>query len=78
MWEFEICLHSVEEVRQFVSFATVQSFSITVGKGSRWVNGKSFIGMFSLDYSQPLKVRVQCEREAFEVFRDAAARFWAK
>ena len=75
MQEFSIEIHSFQEVRDFVSLATVQPFRVLVGNDRRRVNGKSFMGMFSLDYSEPLQVRVDCQGEDFLQFRQAAHRF---
>lgn len=77
MWEFNIAIHSFEEVRKFVSLATVQPFSILVGGGNRWVNGKSFIGMFSLDFRRLLTVSIRCSEDDFNTFRSSAAQFGA-
>ena len=42
------------------------------------VNGKSFMGMFSLDYSQPVHVRAQCSDEEFNHFRTVVDRYVVK
>ncbi len=76
--EFSIEIHSFQQVRDFVSLATVQPFRVLVGNDRRRVNGKSFMGMFSLDYSEPLMVRVDCQDEAFQQFRQAAEAFAVK
>ena len=78
MKQFDIELHSFADVHAFVDVATVQPFRILVGNDRRRVNGKSFMGMFSLDYSEPLKVRVDCKEDQFYQFRQAAARFVEK
>jgi len=77
MWEFHISIRSFADVREFVEVATVQPFAVTVGNGNHWVNGKSFIGMFSLDYHQPLTVSFSCSQTEYESFRTAAAKFVA-
>ena len=78
MQEFSIELHSFQKVKDFVALATVQPFSVLVGNGTRRVNGKSFMGMFTLDYTQPLSVRVNCDGEEFSQFAQAAARLAAE
>lgn len=75
MWEFDIAIRSFADVRDFVSLATVQPFQVLVGNGNRSVNGKSFIGMFTLDYTRPLTVSIRCTQEEYENFRSSAARF---
>ena len=75
--EFNIAIHSISDVRDFVEIATVQPFQVTVGNGNQAVNGKSFIGMFSLNFRNPLTVSAECSDEEFRTFRDAVAQLWA-
>lgn len=77
MREFNIVIRSFAEVRRFVALAMVQPFPVTVGSGNRWVNGKSFIGMFSLDFRRPLIVRLSCTEAEFRTFFAAASEFAA-
>ena len=76
--EFMISIQSFQDVQEFVSIATVQPFRIVVGNSRYLVNAKSFMGMFSLDYSEPLQVRMRCTQEEFDHFREAADRFVVK
>lgn len=69
MREFHIVIRSFQEVKAFVSLAMVQPFEVLVGNERQSVNGKSFIGMFSLDYQSPVKVRVKCSEEEYNRFR---------
>ena len=73
MYQFHITVNSFRQIRDFVSLAMVQPFEVLVGNGSRQVSGKSFIGMFCLDYKRPLQVSVKCSEEEFGKFRQAAA-----
>ena len=75
--EFSIEIHSFQDVRDFVSLATVQPFHVLVGNDRRRVNGKSFMGMFSLDLATPVQVRADCSEEECTGFKLAAARFLA-
>ena len=77
MREFNICVRSFQQVQDFVSLAMVQPFEVLVGNEKQQVNGKSFIGMFSLDYKRPLRVIVQCTEEEFGKFKKEVARFLA-
>ncbi len=72
MHQFDICVRSFRHIQDFVSLAMVQPFEVLVGNERQQVNGKSFIGMFSLDHSRPLQVRVRCSEEQFGHFRQAA------
>lgn len=75
MKQFDIALHSFEDVQSFVELATVQPFRIVVGNDRTRVNAKSFMGMFSLDLSAPVQVRADCSEEQCRQFQEAAARF---
>ena len=77
MKHFDITLHSFEDVQSFVELATVQPFRIVVGNDRARVNAKSFMGMFSLDFSTPVQVRADCTEEQCERFKEAAERFLA-
>jgi hypothetical protein len=75
--QFDITLHSFEDVQDFVEIATVQPFRILVGNRQALVNAKSFMGMFSVDYTQPVHVRADCTDEENRAFQNAVARFLA-
>ena len=77
MKQFDIELHSFEDVQDFVEVATVQPFRVVVGNDRTLVNAKSFMGMFSLDFSEPVHVRADCTEEECGRFQQAAARFLA-
>lgn len=63
----------VNDVREFVSLATVQGFPIFVEDGKQSVDAKSFMEMFTLDFSAPLHLRV--DEEHRESFCSAAEKF---
>ena len=75
MKQFDIHLHSFEDIQDFVELATVQPFRIVVGNDRTRVNAKSFMGMFSLDLTAPVQVRADCTDEQCAGFKLAAARF---
>lgn len=77
MWEFNISIHSFKQVQDFVTLAAEKAFDITVGNEYQSINGKDLMGMFSLDYSRPLQVKMHCSEEAFLKFRQEAAAFLA-
>ena len=78
MQEFHISLHSFQEVQEFISLATVQPFPVLVGNDVQQVNGKSFIGMVSLDYSRPLLVQADCDLQQLHSFRNEVSKFLAE
>ena len=73
MQEFNISMGSFRQIRAFVALATAQPFDVFVGNDRQQVNGKNFIGMFSLDYTKPVKVRVACGPEDMLRFQQEAA-----
>ena len=75
--EFNIFIRSFQKVQAFVSLAMVQPFEVLVGNEQKRINGKSFMGMFSLDYKDAVRVSVKCSEEEFLRFRQDAARFLA-
>ena len=74
MKEFEIRIRSVQDVLSFVDMATSRPFAVQVGNETHRVNGKSFMEMFCLNFSRPLKATMDCTEEEFQQFlRDADA-----
>ena len=78
MQKFHISLHSFQDVQEFITLATVQPFAISVGNDAQQVNGKSFIGMVSLDFSRPLLVQAECDGNAWQCFRNVVKKFLAE
>ena len=73
MHQFHISIRSFRQVQDFVSLAMVQPFEVLVGNEKQMVNGKSFMGMFTLDYKRPLRVCVKCTDEEFGKFQKETA-----
>ena len=74
MREFDIVLRSLRQVQDFVRLAMVQPFDVQVGNDWQNINGKDLMGMFSLDYTHPLKVTVRCTEEEFSAFQSKAVK----
>ena len=77
MKHFSLSIHSRQEVQDFVRLAMAQPFDIIVGNDHQQVNGKNFMGMFSLDFRNPVEVQVNCDEEAFEAFRQKTNQLFA-
>jgi len=75
MREFEIRLRSVQEVREFVDLATSKPFTVLVCDDHHQVNGKSFMEMFSLNFSNRLRVQSEGYDWEFEQFLAETKRF---
>ena len=78
MPEFYVSLSSIEDVRQFVNAATRCPCEVDVLSGRYVVDGKSIMGLFSLDLSQPVKVEVRGAEEEREAFFRSLAPFAAE
>ncbi len=79
MKEFEIRLRSVQDVQGFVALSTTRAFTVLVGNDEHHlVNGKSFMEMFSLDFTRPLTAAAECSEEEFCQFCVEATRFLVK
>ena len=78
MQKFNIRIRSFQEVQEFINLATVQPFPVLVGNDVQQVNGKSFIGMVSLDHTRPLLVQADCDMPAVERFRSTVHKFLAE
>lgn len=74
MAEFYVTIRSMEQVQQFVSCATVQPFEVYAGNEHQWINAKDLMGMFSLDYSRPLRISAECADTELERFRSEVQR----
>ena len=77
MREFRIRLRSVQEVQEFVDLATTKPFTVLVCDDFRQVNGKSFMEMFCLNFSNRLRVLSEGYDWEFEQFVRDAQRFLA-
>jgi hypothetical protein len=68
MKEFEIQISSLQDVVTFVNLATQRPFDVLVGNVFHKVNGKSFMEMFCLNFSRPLKASMICTEEEYQQF----------
>ena len=68
-----VVLKSVEEVKEFVHLANEYPEDIDLVSGRYQVNGKSIMGIFSLDLGAPLQLQVYGDKP--EDFLAAAAKF---
>ena len=69
---FSISLTTFEQVKTFVALASRQPFDIRVGNDRQCINGKDLMGIFSLDFSRPLRVQADCSAAEAAAFRKDA------
>lgn len=56
-----IRLQSADDVRELVSIISVCGFDVELVSGRSTVDGKSIMGIFSLDFSQPIQLRAYAD-----------------
>lgn len=68
METFKVRMHTIEDVRQFVTEANAQMSDIDVISGRYIVDAKSLLGLFSLDLMKPVEILVhgtEADRDRF-------------
>ena len=68
MEPFKVKLHTIEDVRHFVTESNAQMSDIDVISGRYIVDAKSLLGLFSLDLTKPVEILVhgtEADRERF-------------
>ena len=73
--EFQVLLTSVADVKDFVDAAAGCPSEIDVCAKRYVVNGKSIMGLFSVDLSAPVTVAVHGQGPGEEAFRERVSRF---
>ena len=76
--EFQVLLTSVADVKDFVDAAAACPAEVDVLSGRYVVNGKSIMGLFSIDMSAPITVVVHGDGEGERQFRSNVESFIAK
>lgn len=71
MTEFYVSLHSINDVKQFVTSASMMRVDVDVISGRYTVDAKSILGLCSLDLEKPVLVRVYGENADGQSFRSA-------
>ena len=61
MKSYEIYLKSIVDVKNFVNIVNMYDFDIDLESGRYIVDAKSIMGIFSLDLSKPIIMRVYTE-----------------
>lgn len=74
MTEFYVSLHSINDVREFVSAASLSPVDIDVISGRYTIDAKSIMGLFSLSLNEPVMVRVYGSDTDGQNFRSTITR----
>lgn len=78
MYKVNIQLSTVERVKDFVTAISDFDFGVDLVSGRYCVNGKSIMGIFSLDLSRPIALEAEVPEETVEPFKKAIATFVTK
>ena len=65
MIERKITLSTINDVKNFVNVVTFCDFSIDLSSGRYTVDGKSIMGIFSLDLSKPITLLAYTDAPEF-------------
>ena len=78
MLEFEMRLGSVQDVQDFVDIASTRPFAITVRDERNKISADSFMELFCLDFTRPLRVVCDCSQQELDQLRWDLDRFVVK
>lgn len=67
MTRYKIMLHSVQDVKDFVHLANRFPFDFDLLSGRYVVDGKSIVGIFSLDLGRPIDLLVYTDSPSLEL-----------
>ena len=77
MQEFWIRLGSVQDVQEFVSLAATRTYPVVVRDSHNKINADSFMELFCLDFTHPLRVVCECSEEELHWLKQDLHRFLA-
>ena len=78
MTTFPIQLTSVSDIKAFVDAANRLDCDVDVICGRYLVDGKSIMGLFSIDLSEPIQVQVRGSQAQADIFMGAIQKFLVK
>ena len=74
----KVLLNSVDKVKNFVKISTSLEPDIDLVSGRYLIDAKSIMGIFSLDLSKPIELKIHLEEnEGLKTVEDAFAAFRA-
>ena len=69
MYSKELLLSSIKDVRNFINVTSMFEEDIDIIKGRYVVDGKSIMGIFTIDLSKPIEVRIYTDnKERADIF----------
>lgn len=73
--EFQVLLTSVADVKRFVDVAAAYPYDVDVSTERYIVNGKSIMGLFSIDLAKPVTVKLHQAGPEADAMKAAPANF---
>lgn len=74
----QISLNSIDKVKSFVNEITKYDYDFDLVSGRYVIDAKSIMGIFSIDLSKPVNVRIQAEGEEAEKAEQVIKKFEVK
>lgn len=78
MREVEIMLETIDDVKKFVQTITMFDGDFEIISGKYIVDAKSILGLFSVDLSKPVTLRINVEDQKMEEILNAIEKYIAK
>ena len=75
MREFWIRLSSVQDVREFVALSGTRSYPVVVRDEHNKISADSFMELFCLDFTHPLRGVSDCSQEELDLLKQDLDRF---
>ena len=75
MKNIKVCINAIEDVKEFNSICSKSMCDIDVGSGKYIVDGKSILGLYSLDLTKPVCVSINGTSNDIESFISMIGRF---
>ncbi len=63
MKKAKISLNTVEKVREFINVASELDCDLDLVSGRRVIDGKSMMGIFSLDLTKPIEMNINTQED---------------
>lgn len=75
MFDTYILLETIESVKKFVSIISNYDADFELMSGKYIINAKSILGIFSIDLSKPVLLRINAEGDSLDKIKDAIQEF---
>lgn len=75
MESIEILINTASKIKNFINIITKFEGDFDLASGRYVVDAKSIMGVFSMDFSRPLKLNMYCEDNIKEEVKQSLAEF---